>query len=205
MKPMTGHRPQPVPGAATEVEWLACDDAVKLIATLEKCASDRKFMLFAIAGCYICKPRRKKPKEQFESVVRYADGATDIKPVRKYWGGAAGSAWPDRPFAWAHQFAIDSANGGGGYPAAADLTPLVRDIFGNPFSPPAFNPDWRTDTAVLLARQMYASRDFTAMPILADALQDAGCDNAHILDHCRGVTLTHVRGCWACDLVLGKS
>jgi hypothetical protein len=46
-------------------------------------------------------------------------------------------------------------------------------------------------------------RDFSPMPILADALQDAGCDNADILDHCRGPGL-HVRGCWVVDLVLGK-
>jgi hypothetical protein len=50
---------------------------------------------------------------------------------------------------------------------------------------------------------MYESRDFTAMPILADALQDAGCDNEQILGHCRGPGL-HMRGCWVVDLVLGK-
>ena len=51
---------------------------------------------------------------------------------------------------------------------------------------------------------MYASRDFSPMPILADALQDAGCDSADILDHCRG-SGPHVRGCWVVDLVLGKA
>src|SRR5215470_14575370 len=51
---------------------------------------------------------------------------------------------------------------------------LVRDISGNPFRPVDFAP-WRTDTAVALARQMYEAREFGAMPILADALQDAGC------------------------------
>ncbi|MDY3562094.1 hypothetical protein R5W23_003540 [Gemmata sp. JC673] len=50
---------------------------------------------------------------------------------------------------------------------------------------------------------MYESRDFSAMPILADALQDAGCDRADILDHCRGPG-QHVRGCWVVDLVLNK-
>ena len=80
---------------------------------------------------------------------------------------------------------------------------FVRDIFGNPFRPVAFSPEWRTDTTVSLARTMYESRDFSAMPILADALQDAGCDSAEILDHCRGPG-PHVRGCWVVDLVLGK-
>ena len=81
----------------------------------------------------------------------------------------------------------------------------LRDIFGNPFRPVAFDPSWRSDTAVSLARGMYESRDFSAMPILADSLQDAGCDNADILDHCRDPRGVHVRGCWVVDLVLGKS
>jgi hypothetical protein len=81
---------------------------------------------------------------------------------------------------------------------------FVRDIFGNPFRPPTFAPEWRTDTAVTLARTMYESREFSAMPILADALQDAGCDDEDILAHCRDAGQVHVRGCWVIDLVLGK-
>ncbi|WP_239465732.1 hypothetical protein [Gemmata sp. SH-PL17] len=80
---------------------------------------------------------------------------------------------------------------------------MLRDIFGNPFRPVAFSSAWRTPTVLALAAQVYESRDFSAVPILADALQDAGCDNADILDHCRG-TGAHVRGCWVVDLVLGK-
>jgi hypothetical protein len=82
---------------------------------------------------------------------------------------------------------------------------LIREMFGNPFRPVTFSPEWRTNDAVALAQQMYDSRDFGAMPILADALQDAGCDNEPILSHCRDATLTHVRGCWVVDLVLGKA
>jgi hypothetical protein len=81
--------------------------------------------------------------------------------------------------------------------------PLLHCIFGNPFRPVTFSSEWKTDTALSLARQMYESRDFSAMPILADALQDAGCENADILNHCRGAG-PHVRGCWVVDLVLGK-
>jgi hypothetical protein len=80
---------------------------------------------------------------------------------------------------------------------------IIRDIFGNPFRPVAFDPEWRTNTVLAIGRQMYDSREFAPMPILADALQDAGCDNADILDHCRGPG-PHVRGCWVVDLVLGK-
>jgi hypothetical protein len=81
---------------------------------------------------------------------------------------------------------------------------LLRDIFGNPFRPVAFDPSWRTSTAVQLARRMYESRDFGPMPILADALQDAGCDHPDVLAHARGGG-PHVRGCWVVDLVLGKA
>jgi hypothetical protein len=82
---------------------------------------------------------------------------------------------------------------------------ILRDIFGNPFRPVAFDADWRTSTAVAIAQGMYDSRDFGAMPILADALQDAGCDNDDVLNHCRDAKGVHVRGCWVVDLVLGKS
>jgi hypothetical protein len=78
---------------------------------------------------------------------------------------------------------------------------ILRDIFGNPFRPVVSSPEWRTDTVLSLARQMYELREFSATPILADALQDAGCDNDDILNHCRGDGL-HVRGCWVLDLFI---
>ena len=86
--------------------------------------------------------------------------------------------------------------------SAAEQADLLRELFGNPFRPVVFDPAWRTDTAVILAKQMYDAREFFAMPILADALQDAGCENEHVLNHCREPG-AHVRGCWVCDLVLG--
>jgi hypothetical protein len=83
---------------------------------------------------------------------------------------------------------------------------LVRDIYGpNPFNPVAFGTAWLTSTVVALARSMYAARDFAAMPILADALEEAGCDVPDVLTHCRDPKGVHVRGCWVVDLVLGKS
>jgi hypothetical protein len=89
-----------------------------------------------------------------------------------------------------------------GHPDDAFQLALVRDIFGNPFRPIDFTA-WRTDTALTLAGQMYESRDFGAMPILADALQDAGCNNDDVLNHCRDANQTHYRGCWVVDGVLG--
>jgi hypothetical protein len=52
---------------------------------------------------------------------------------------------------------------------------------------------------------MYESRNFAAMPVLADALEEAGCDSPDVLAHCRDAAGVHVRGCWVVDLVLGKS
>ena len=63
---------------------------------------------------------------------------------------------------------------------------IIDAIFGNPVRPGAFLPEWRTSTVLMLAQQMYDSRDFSAMRILAAALQDAGCTDEAILTHCRG-------------------
>jgi hypothetical protein len=81
---------------------------------------------------------------------------------------------------------------------------FLRCIFGNPFSPVVFVESWRTETAVALAAGIYEERAFDRLPILADALEDAGCDHADVLTHCR-VPSPHVRGCWVVDGVLGKS
>jgi hypothetical protein len=80
---------------------------------------------------------------------------------------------------------------------------LVRDILGNPFRPVRVDPVWQTGTVVSLAQAIYDERAFDRLPILADALEDAGCTNADILNHCRQPG-EHVRGCWVVDLLLGK-
>jgi hypothetical protein len=68
---------------------------------------------------------------------------------------------------------------------------------------PSVDSSWLTSTVIALARGINDERAYERLPILADALQDAGCDYADILDHCRGPG-PHVRGCWVVDLVLGK-
>ena len=80
---------------------------------------------------------------------------------------------------------------------------LLRDIFGNPFRSVEFQLEWFTADVLALARGIYADRAFDRMPILADALQDAGCDDDDILNHCREAR-EHARGCWVVDLLLGK-
>ena len=63
---------------------------------------------------------------------------------------------------------------------------------------------------VALARAAYDQRelpsgalDTTRLAVLADALEEAGCDQADLLTHLRGPG-PHVRGCWVVDLILGK-
>jgi hypothetical protein len=80
---------------------------------------------------------------------------------------------------------------------------LIRDIF-NPFRPVTVEPFWLTPTVVALAYAIYVERAFDRMPVLADALEEAGCDNADVLAHCRGDG-PHARGCWVVDGLLGKS
>jgi hypothetical protein len=84
---------------------------------------------------------------------------------------------------------------------------LLRCLFGNPFRPPPrIDPAWRVrndGTVKKLAEAIYQGRSFDRLPILADALEDAGCDDAALLGHLRAPG-PHVKGCWALDLILGK-
>lgn len=97
-----------------------------------------------------------------------------------------------------------TARGCGGRYTHSDPVVWLRDVFGNPFRPAALDPSWLTSDVVALAQGIYNEKAFDRMPILADALQDAGCDNAEVLDHCRGPG-PHVRGCHVLDMLLGKS
>jgi hypothetical protein len=80
---------------------------------------------------------------------------------------------------------------------------LLRDILGNPFRRRPDAPLTTTETARRLALSIYESRTFADLPILADALEDAGCTDAELLGHLRGPG-PHVRGCWVLDVILGK-
>jgi len=80
---------------------------------------------------------------------------------------------------------------------------LVRDIFGNPFCLVTVEPRWLSSDVLGLARGIYEDGAFERVPLLADALMDAGCADEQVLGHCRG-SGPHARGCWVVDLVLGK-
>jgi hypothetical protein len=80
---------------------------------------------------------------------------------------------------------------------------ILRDICGTLAPLPAMKPAWHSSNVRGLSQGIYEGYLFDRLPILADALEDAGCDNADILNHCRQPG-EHVRGCWVVDLLLGK-
>jgi hypothetical protein len=80
---------------------------------------------------------------------------------------------------------------------------LVREILGDSTRPIEFDPRWLTSTVIDLARTIYVDRAFERLPILADALMDAGCDSDEIINHCRSEG-PHVLGCWLVDMILGN-
>jgi hypothetical protein len=205
----------------TEAEWLVCGDPRPMLALLRGDDCGRKLQLFACA-CgrqlwkYIEDDRTRKAVEAGEA---FADGLIGNDARR---AATVGAHEVTSRFANISSLGANCARRTGHEAAAAvnawleyhrsrfpEATPpgraeLLRDIFGNPFQPATFDTAWRTSTAVALARGMYESREFGAMPILADALQDAGCNDEDVLSHCRGPG-PHVRGCWVVDLVLGKA
>ena len=192
----------------TEAEWLACVDSVRLVGSL-RTASDRKLHLFACAVCRTIWPRLSDLQRRGVQIAEsFADGSADGKLRAKHLHRLECLDKQGGKEMWLSTSVLAEC---GWYAAeliagcSPDVTQevcFVSDIFGNPFRPVSFAPAWLTSTVTTLARQMYDSRDFSAMPILADALQDAGCDNADILNHCRSGG-PHVRGCWVLDRILG--
>lgn len=79
----------------------------------------------------------------------------------------------------------------------------IRDIFGNLIRPVQMQPHWLTSTVLDLARLIDTQRQFDRMPLLADALMDAGCDSEEVIKHCCREGM-HARGCWVFDLLFSK-
>jgi hypothetical protein len=201
----------------TEAQWLACEDPEALLARAEQNGrtSQRVFRLFCAAfwgwherhwkdNRVMGAANRELLRERVEKLEQWVETGVPPKFLERnvsFFNARARVAASDTarlgrewlPLEW------------GGPEVPVVICSLIRDVFGNPFRRVKVNRVWLTSTVVALARQMYESRDFGTMPILADALQDAGCTNDDILSHCRDAHATHVRGCWVLDLVLGKS
>jgi hypothetical protein len=124
--------------------------------------------------------------------------AYNVALPRGWWGGAPAFQAP-------HRIVLEVASTSGIDGGAAQCA-LLRDIYGELIRRVVVNRSWSPkngDTVWRLAQLIYDDRAFERLPTLADALEDAGCDNADILTHCRGPG-PHVRGCWVVDLLLGK-
>jgi hypothetical protein len=193
----------------TEEEWLRTTDLKSVFKSLSDAATERKLRLFAVM-CYreYLRFRPDISPGSFQKYIdvteRYADGRASFDE----WDGVRGrvhGTFHDADPQKQCLFAVDTALCCCPDEAAESqfLVQHIRDILGNPFRPVAFDPVWRTSTAVAVAETIYADRTFGDLPVLADALQDAGCDHPDILAHLRGPA-PHVRGCWALDLILGK-
>jgi hypothetical protein len=173
----------------------------------------RKYRLFAVACCRFDIKAITNPdcRALIALSEQWADGEVEAIAVRQLrrkvhsWALQQVYSWKRWIAIWgAYQTAKPVGPPVMGFFNRARYRPLLADIIGPSPMTSAFSPKWRTDTALALAQQMYESRDFSAMPILADALQDAGCDDEDILNHCRNPKQVHMRGCWVVDLVLGK-
>ncbi|QDU23958.1 hypothetical protein [Urbifossiella limnaea] len=212
-----------------EADWMVATNPTPMLTFLRGKLGDRKLRLLGVAIARASWDRIEddRTRRAVLTAEAFADGHVDASALE----AVVNDAWDVRDELWdagpadhddrvwlAEAAALTASvyewrntfTGSGpfdGYPfrlPSPAHCDLIRDVFGNPFAPVVFDASWRTEAVVGLARGMYESRDFATMPVLADALEDAGCANADVLAHCRDGG-PHVRGCWVVDLVLGKA
>jgi hypothetical protein len=200
-----------------------------LLAHVAGTVSERKLRLLTVAAArLVWDAITPEMREAVETAERLADGLAPAEelqwfrdrlyPMQFGRGPAAVRRWgmtgPDRDafcLVFAATYRAEMVrrlpNGGVwmvGSAAYADrVAPLVRDIVGDPFLPATFDPAWRTADVIGVTEAAYEGRAFDRLPILADALEDAGCQDAAVLGHCRG-SGPHSRGCWVVDLILDR-
>jgi hypothetical protein len=209
----------------TEQQWLAGSDLGEMLHHLRDSASDRKLRLFACACCrrvwhLLTDPRSQQAVTLSEA---FADGQADRVSLRTACQRAFEAVTRGRLASSAEGAAQACAEEYLAYPAMAAgilrrLAPdegeafpgMLRCVFGNPFRAVSLDPTWRTRSVAALAQTAYEERalptgalDAVRLAILGDALEEAGCFDAAILDHLRSPSW-HVRGCWAMDLLLGR-
>lgn len=193
----------------TEKQWLATKSAQNALKALTNDPSQRKLRLFVCAcwreyhRCWVADPTLYKSRSHMAKLLEAIEAGELMADGRTPPASIEGEKW------YATEKDIER---GARQTAQAvrrllrtDPVAFLRDIFGNPFRPVVADPSWLTSTVVALAQGIYDERAYDRMPILADALQDAGCDNERVLSHCRDPQQVHVRGCWVVDLLLGKT
>ena len=192
--------------------WDTSDDPVALIDATAGRVSARKWRLFLAA--VVREHRRDAPPAVGSAVrlgERFADGLADagelaaaFAQLRPGWGGTEVLALVAPDDGRAADRAVRACNRVVTLDVAGERLPaLVREIVGNPFRWVRWEDDWLSRAAHAVAARAYAVARYDTLPVLADALEDAGCDNESLLHHLRGPG-PHVRGCWALDVVLGK-
>ncbi len=163
--------------------------------------ANRKELTRARRGAYTVRKRliRATPITERDKRQQFAVRAAHLSEAAcgTYGGEAAGAA------GYHASIALTTSRNLTGAAAAKLVCDVLRDIFGNPVHPVSAEPSWQTATVVSLAQAIYDQRRFQDMPILADALEEAGCTNEEVLAHCRSEG-PHTRGCWLVDLLLGK-
>jgi hypothetical protein len=205
----------------TEQVWLTADSAYPLLIIARERATVRKLRLIAAAYVRWLKtlPGYEDARPFADLIERYADEPfpSSEEEFNQLVYSVPGVTWslgrtfvPDDRVGQELTQTVFMAEcrcgerGASPHSAHERIITLLHEIIGNPFRPVAVQPAWLTSTVVELARGIYAERAFDRLPILADALQDAGCEDEDILAHCRDGD-PHARGCWVVDLVLGKS
>jgi hypothetical protein len=204
----------------TEAEWRTCADPLPMLQFLRGRASERQDRLFV----YACARRvwhliPAGERQQLEASAAYADGLLGRQSLRGT--GEADPLYPEpqRASLWDFSDALGTfirlAQEENGWTQElramvrreeAAQCALLRDVFGNPFHTPALPPAlfaWNDGAVVTLARAIYDGQRFGDLPVLADALEEAGCVDPEVLAHCRGGG-DHVRGCWVVDALLRR-
>ncbi|OAI40994.1 hypothetical protein AYO40_00500 [Planctomycetaceae bacterium SCGC AG-212-D15] len=215
----------------TEEEWLDSTDPSPMLEFLRGKASDTRFRLFACACVrrqvwHLLDTRGREAVNVSDRLAQGQASLTELNTARAAMNTAFHTTHEKAAKAatkatsmtlWATADAIRIARhirDALGQPdrntARRDQVALTRDIFGNPFHPISLDPTWLTSTVVRLAQAIYEERELPSghldqgrLGILADALEEVGCTQREILEHCRSEG-PHVRGCWVIDLLLGK-
>ena len=194
------------PHDLSEYAWQSGNDALAMLNHLHGRASERKLRLLAAACCRLLLVEPAEVGARVADVAeRFAEGRARLEELHDAAAGAEAPLIQAVTRAMESQAAWEAVRIGqqDGAARSGDLCELIRELFGNPFRPLVVDPSWlqwRDGLVVHMARTIHEQRCFDDLSILADALEEAGCDHPDLLSHCRRPG-GHVPGCWALDLL----